>query len=278
MSLCRSTGPCPSISILTRLRLSVRLDGCDGLLSLVSIPRPSSPVRWTMREVLASCKPPTGKPASKCSHSGSGQPLEAVTSDSAPTHHNLTLAQPARPTGRIILVGSDLGYPGLLTRTAHHALTQLAEQMSSESSGVAFKTPARAQSSLFRPVTFGRSGRASPTLALLFPEHETGRPTDRTLALIRLWPKTDWSRLRASDRIQAVSAGAAALVVTLAWLAPRPCPLSLPLTFSAPTDTVDGVHVGSGLLFSCCTVQLSMYALNSIFFLLLFSPPMFYPS
>ncbi|KAG8722157.1 hypothetical protein FRC08_006271 [Ceratobasidium sp. 394] len=79
-----------------------------------------------MKAVLASRAPPP-KPAGgggKCSRSRSRAPAEPV--ESVPSHHNLALVPPAKPSGQIILVGSGPGHPALLTRAAHHAITRLA--------------------------------------------------------------------------------------------------------------------------------------------------------
>lgn len=73
----------------------------------------------SMREVLSSRNPPPGKPVGKKCPRSRVEP--------GPSHHNLALDEPSPPAaGRIILVGSGPGHPGLLTRAAHHALTHLA--------------------------------------------------------------------------------------------------------------------------------------------------------
>ncbi|KAG9080171.1 hypothetical protein FRC06_006990, partial [Ceratobasidium sp. 370] len=81
-----------------------------------------------MRTVLASRAPPpkpAGSEGGKCSRSRSRLPAE-LAPESTPSHHNLAIAPPTKPSGQIILVGSGPGHPGLLTRAAHHAITQLA--------------------------------------------------------------------------------------------------------------------------------------------------------
>ncbi|QRV80556.1 tetrapyrrole (Corrin/Porphyrin) methylases [Ceratobasidium sp. AG-Ba] len=82
-----------------------------------------------MRSVLTSRSPPVAnKPAStgKCPRSRSRPPTEpAPNASSIPSYHNLAISPPPKPSGQIILVGSGPGHPGLLTRAAHYALTQL---------------------------------------------------------------------------------------------------------------------------------------------------------
>ncbi|KAF8602067.1 hypothetical protein BDV93DRAFT_607714 [Ceratobasidium sp. AG-I] len=77
----------------------------------------------SMRAVLSSRSPPPGKPEDKKNPSSNSRP----SAELVPSQHNLKLDEPSPPAaGRIILVGSGPGHPGLLTRAAHHALTQLA--------------------------------------------------------------------------------------------------------------------------------------------------------
>ncbi|KAG8723683.1 hypothetical protein FRC09_002217 [Ceratobasidium sp. 395] len=79
-----------------------------------------------MRTVLASRAPPPKPSTGKCSSRSRSRPPAEPTSDSVPSHHNLAIVPPPKPSGQIILVGSGPGHPGLLTRAAHHAITQLA--------------------------------------------------------------------------------------------------------------------------------------------------------
>ncbi|KAG8713963.1 hypothetical protein FRC11_010355 [Ceratobasidium sp. 423] len=93
-----------------------------------------------MKEVLES-RGPVKSSGGKCGRGRSKSPPGPSTeSDRAtkpstepetkiPSHHHLALSPPTRtdPTsGRIILVGSGPGHPALLTRAAHHAITNLA--------------------------------------------------------------------------------------------------------------------------------------------------------
>ncbi|CAE6349254.1 unnamed protein product [Rhizoctonia solani] len=89
-----------------------------------------------MKEVLESRLPAKPSGTGKCGRGRSNSPLKsdptkppAEPETSIPSRHHLALDPPPRsdPTsGRIILVGSGPGHPALLTRAAHHAITNLA--------------------------------------------------------------------------------------------------------------------------------------------------------
>ncbi|CUA78416.1 uroporphyrin-III C-methyltransferase [Rhizoctonia solani] len=85
-----------------------------------------------MKEVLESRATTKSTEGGKCAHKRSNSPKPSISAEpetTIPSQHHLVLSPPPRsnPTlGRIILVGSGPGHPGLLTRAAHHAITSLA--------------------------------------------------------------------------------------------------------------------------------------------------------
>ncbi|CAE6368464.1 unnamed protein product [Rhizoctonia solani] len=89
-----------------------------------------------MRDVLESRVAARTNGSGKCGRGRSKSPLKldqtkplAVLETTIPSHHHLALSPPPHSnssSGRIILVGSGPGHPALLTRAAHHAITNLA--------------------------------------------------------------------------------------------------------------------------------------------------------
>ncbi|CAE6477501.1 hypothetical protein ACGC1H_007636 [Rhizoctonia solani] len=86
-----------------------------------------------MRDVLESRATTQSNETGKCGRRRSNSPhkpsIPAEPETDIPSQHHLALSPPPRsdPTnGRIILVGSGPGHPALLTRAAHHAITNLA--------------------------------------------------------------------------------------------------------------------------------------------------------
>ncbi|CCO34058.1 uroporphyrin-III C-methyltransferase [Rhizoctonia solani AG-1 IB] len=88
-----------------------------------------------MRDVLESRLPARASGGGKCGRGRSKSPLKsdqpkpsAELETKIPSQHHLALSPPQSDSsaGRIILVGSGPGHPALLTRAAHHAITNLA--------------------------------------------------------------------------------------------------------------------------------------------------------